>query len=187
MTLLPIINPVGSDFLKDFPAQNAVNMNLFDAYANSCLTTHPLKSYTPIFTVSTANPVIGTGGPAVLRAVYYEIFDQIYTWGEFRFGTTGASSGNGTWGMSLPFTAKANMSIGGNSGFMPIIGLGSIWCQGTAANRQPVTVHLRDTTTLQFTVKLNSGAAQRELTHNAPIAWAPQDGLNWFAHFQRLP
>lgn len=187
MTLITLLSPVGANFLKDFPAQNAVNCDRIDAYANSCLTSDPLKTYTPIFTASTANPTIGTGGPAVLRAYYYEIFDQIYTWGEFRFGTTGAFAGTGTWSMTLPFNALCNIGIGANIGLMPVIGAGSIWVQSTAANRQPVTVHLKSTSEMQFSVKLNSGAAQREITGNAPVAWAPQDGLHWYAHYQRLP
>jgi hypothetical protein len=184
--LLPLISPVGSNFLKDFPSQNAENMNLIDAYARASLTTHPLGGYTPTFTATTANPTIGTGGPAVLRAYYYEIFDQVYTWGEFRFGTAGAFAGTGTWAMSLPFPALSNMGFGVHVGLQPVAGVGSIWCQATPANRQSLTVHLANSNELRFSVRLNSGAAQREVQHNAPIAWAPQDGMDWFAHYQRV-
>ncbi len=188
MTLLPLIIPIGSNFIKDFPSQNAVNMNLIDAYANSCLTSDPLKGYTPVFTTASGGtPAVGTGGPAVNRAFYYEIFDQIYVFGEFRFGTTGANSGNGIWELTLPFAALNTTGIGANIGLMPVIGAGSIWCQATAANRQPITVHLASSTQMRFSVKLNSGAGSREIVHNGPIAWAPQDGINWYAHYQRLP
>lgn len=185
--ILPLQTPNGANFLKDWPAQNDVNCRLIDAYARASLTTHPLKSYTPIFrTLSGGAPTIGTGGPAVLRAFYYEIFDQVFSWGEFRFGTTAPSSGSGVWALSLPFPALNIIGIGANIGSMPIIGTGSIWCQATAGNRQPVAVHLSSTTEMQFSVRMNSGAAQREITNNAPIAWAPQDGLNWNAHYQRI-
>ncbi len=184
--LLPLITPAGSNFIKDFPSQNEVNVNLIDAYSRACLTSHALPSYIPIFSTPAGTPAVGTGGPAVLRAFYYEIFDQVHTWGEFRFGTSGANSGSGIWSMTLPFPALNTTGIGSDIGGMPVVGAGSIWCQATAANRQPVTVHLASTTTLRFSVKLNSGAAQREITHNAPIAWAPEDGLNWYAHYQRI-
>lgn len=158
--LLPLITPTGPNFLKDFPAQNDINMRLIDAYARASLTTHPLKVYTPIFRTVSGTPTIGTGGPAVLRAFYYEIFDQVYSWGEMRFGTTAPSSGVGTWSFSLPFPALNIIGIGGNIGQMPVIGTGSIWCQATTGNRQPVAVHLKSTTEIQFSVRINSGAAQ---------------------------
>jgi hypothetical protein len=184
--LLPLVTPVGSNFIKDFPNQNEVNVGLIDAYSRASLTTHPLPSYSPIFSTPAGSPAVGTGGPAVLRAFYYEIFDQVHVWGEFRFGTSGANSGSGIWSMSLPFPALNTTGIGSDIGARPVIGAGSIWCEVTPANRQPVTVHLASTTTLQFSVKLASGAAQREIVHNAPILWAPQDGLNWYACYQRI-
>lgn len=182
-----LITPAGSNFIKDFPAQNAVNLDAIDAYANASLITHPLKSFTPIFTATSANPVIGTGGPAVLRAFYYEIFDQIYMWGEFRFGTTSPSSGTGVWIMSLPFNAKSNIGVSTTLGSAPVIGNGSIWCNSTAANRQPVSVHLRSANSIMFGARINTSGASRELTGNFPIAWAPQDGMSWTARFQRAP
>lgn len=184
--LLPLITPTNTNFMKDFPAQNTVNCDLIDAYARACLTTHSLKPYIPIFKASVSDPVIGTGGGASLKAFYYEIFDQVYTWGEFRFGTSSPSSGSGIWSMSLPFPALNAIGIGSNSGTMPLIGTATIWCQATPANRQPANVHLKSSTEVQFSARLNSGAAQTELTHNAPIPWAPQDGLTWNASYQRI-
>lgn len=182
MTLLPLISPTGSNFMKDFPSQHAVNMNLMDAYVNSSLTSHPLKSYIPLFTATTTNPTLGTGSQ-ILRAVYYEIFDQIYTWGEFRFGTSGFNAGSGTWGMSLPFPAKSTIGNNSNSGLMQAIGVGSVWVNAVFNNIQPVTVHLRDSTTVQFTTRI--GLSAREVSNSHPVTWAVQDGITWFAHYQR--
>jgi hypothetical protein len=184
MTILPLISPNGSNFIKDFPAQHAVNMGLIDAYANSCLTSQPLKTYTPLLTASITNPTLGTG--AIMRGVYYEIFNQIYLWGEFRFGTSGSSSGVGTWGISLPFSANPSIATAGPSGQFQIIGAGTLWVQAVSANIQPINVHLRDSNNLQFTVKMNSGAGFRDLTSSTPVTWAAQDGLTWFAHYQRV-
>lgn len=182
-----LVTTQSSDFIKDFPAQWATNANAIDAYANSSLTTHGLKSYTPIFTATVSNPVIGTGGGAVLRAYYYEIFDQIYTWGEFRFGTSGPTSGSGIWIMSLPFAANTTISPSTVIGAAPIIGEGSVWCNLTAGNRQPMSVHLRSSTTMMFGGRINAGGASREFTNTFPIAWAVQDGLSWSARYQRAP
>ncbi len=185
--LLPLIDPLGSNFLKDFPAQNSVNLDLIDDYARASLTSHPLVPYTPVLTASVSNPIVGTGGPAVLRAFYYEIFDQVFLWGEFRFGTTGGSGGNGTWGMSLPFPVANLIGFGTNLASRPVIGSGSIWSNATPANRQPVTVQCRTATEIQFGIRINGATGQREVSHNNPFAWANSDGLNWYAHYQREP
>src|SRR5215213_3743947 len=112
--VLSLLTPTGPNFIKDFPAANVVNLDRIDDYAAPSLTTHPLQTYTPVLTAATANPVLGVGG--IIRGYFYEIFDQIYTWGEFRFGTSGISNGTSTWMVSLPFSAKANI------GFSTILG-----------------------------------------------------------------
>jgi hypothetical protein len=186
--LLPLNTPVGSDFIKDFPNQHAENMNLIDDYARACLTSDALGAYTPLLTATTTNPQIGTGGTAVLRGFYYEIFDQIHIWGEFRFGTGGGvSGGTGNYGISLPFPALNTTGIGANLGLQPVIGAASLWDDSTPANRQPATVHLRSTTEIGFSVKLNSGAGQREVSNNVPYAVAVSDGMSWYAYYQRMP
>jgi hypothetical protein len=184
---ISLITPVGSNFLKDFPSHNTVNLDRIDAYANASLISHPLKGYTPLFTAVTTNPVIGTGGSPVLRAFYYEIFDQIYTWGELRFGSSGASFGIGNWMMSLPFNAVSNVGFSTSTGNAPVIGTGMVYPFSTTATRQPVTVHLRTANTIMFGIRINSGAASRAITNVDPIAWAVSDGLSWNARFQRLP
>lgn len=187
MVAQPLITPLGSNFLKDFPSQHAVNMNLIDAYARACLTTHPLKTYDPQWLATTTNPTLGTGGIAVKRGFYYEIWDQIYTWGEVRFGTTGASGGTGNYSITLPFPAISNYSFGSNIGNQRIIGTGTLWDDSTPANRQPVSVHLKNSNEIAFSVKLNSGAGQREVSNTVPYAVAASDGISWNAFYQRVP
>jgi hypothetical protein len=185
--LLDLTTSVGSDFIKNFPAQNEVNLDKIDAYARACLITHPLKSYQPIFKASTDSPVIGTGGPAVLRGYYYEIFDQIFTWGEFRFGTSSSNAGNGSWYMSMPFPIFNVIGITSTFNNTPVIGTGSIWDNDTASTRQPVNLLAVDSNYVQFAPRLNSGATFREVRDNFPITWAAQDGMCWNAHYQRAP
>lgn len=185
--VLSLISPIGGNFLQDFPEQNSVNLDRIDAYANASLTSHPLKQYTPIFTAAGGGFTIGTGGPAVMRAFYYEIFDQIHLWGEFRFGTTSPNAGSGVWSATLPFNAKSLIGPSTTLGAAPVIGNGSIYCNSTANNRQGVTVHLRTANTIMFGARINAGGGGRELTGSFPIAWAPQDGMHWYARFQRDP
>src|SRR3954462_14655862 len=101
--VLALQTPTGPSFVKDWPAQNTVNCDLIDGYAGPCLTTNPLLDYVPVLTASVTDPTLGTGG--ILVGKYYKIFDQIYVWGEFRFGT-GATIGSGVYRISLPFRAK---------------------------------------------------------------------------------
>lgn len=186
--LLPLQTPIGSNFLKDFPAVHSVNNGLIDAYTGTPLTTHGLGTYTPQLKASTNNPTIGTGGIAVLRGFYYAIFDQVWTWGEFRFGTTGASGGTGLYSITLPFTVLSVVGIspGLSIGAQPVVGTGSVWSNATPANRQPVTTHLKSLTEIQFSVKMNSGAPSREVASNSPFGWSPSDGMVWNARYQRV-
>lgn len=183
--VLPLITPVGSNFLKDFVSQNAINCDLIDDYSGPSLITHPLQSWTPQLTAVTTNPTLGTGG--FNRGFFYEIFDQIYAWGEFRFGTAGTNAGSGIYSMSLPFTAKTIVGIGASLGKEPILGTGYIFNAASSTARTPVTVHLRTANTVAFGVQMNSGSANREVTQIQPNAWTINDGLTWFARFQRLP
>ena len=184
--VLPLITPVGSNFIKDFPSDNTVNMDLIDAYAAPSLTSHPLQTYTPILTAVTANPFMGTA--PVIRGFFYEIFDQIYTWGEFRFGATGSpTAGTGTWMMSLPFAAKSNVGINTIIGNTPVIGNALIWDDSSSTGRLPCTVHLRTNTQMMFGCQMNNSLSFREVNGTNPITWAPSDGISWSARYQRDP
>jgi hypothetical protein len=184
MSPLPLLTPAGANFLKDFPAQHAVDMDLIDAYTGQALTSHSLQTYTPLLEGTTGNPVLGTGG--LIRGFYYRIFDQIYTWGEFRFGTAGIDVGSGIYTITLPFAA--NLVNGSSTGFdfSPIIGSGSTYDDSSNAGRLPLTVHLRGTDKMQFGLRTNSGSANRELRSAGYTTWAVSDGVTWAARYQRL-
>lgn len=183
------LTPVGADFLKNWPGQNAVNCDRIDDYAGPCLTSHAIQNYVPALTADTTNPSLGTGGSLVGK--YYKIFDQIFTWGEFRFGS-GASIGSGVYRISLPFRARTLISV--NNPFdSPIpVGTGQVFDLSSAVDRQPVTVNLGSPDFLVFTVKMGVAAGTRGVTHNSPIIWsggvAPGgDGIMWYARYQREP
>ncbi len=184
MTTLSLVTPQGSNFIKDFPEQNAVNMDAIDAFAGPCLTTHGLQTFSPGLSGSLGvNPVLGTGGFS--RAFYYQVFNRIYMWGEFRFGTAGINAGGDIYLLSLPFNVDS--VIGANSGTLPIVGVGSVFDANSNAGRLPLTVHLRSPTSIQFNVRMNSGLSNRELRSSGYIVWDFNDGVSWSARFQRIP
>ena len=183
--ILNLQTPTGPNFIKDWPLQNAVNCDLEDAYAGPCLTSQPILDYVPALTASTTSPSLGTGGTLVGK--YYKIFDQVYVWGEFRFGS-GASVGSGIYRISLPFKAKTLIST--NNPFdSPIpVGTGQVFQVASDANRQAVMCLLGSPDFLVFSVRMGTAGASRGVSHNIPFGWSggsPGDGLMWSARYQR--
>lgn len=184
---LNLTGPISSNFMKDWPAQNGVNCDLIDNYAGPCKTIHAIPDYVPVLTASTTNPTLGTGGTLVGKV--YRIFDQVYTWGEFRFGS-GATVGSGIYRISLPFKAKTLIST--NNPFdSPIpCGNGIVFNVAADVNRQPVITQLGSPDFLVFSVKMGTAGASRGVSHNIPFAWSggsPGDGMMWHARYQRDP
>jgi hypothetical protein len=183
MPLPNLETPIGSNFLKDFPATNAVNLDDIDAYSGPSLITHNLQSWTPILTATTTNPTLGPDG--FIRGKFYQIFDQIFAWGEFRFGTSGTSEGVGDWLMTIPFPAFSKIGFSTNLGGAPIVGNGTTWKELSATGRMPITCHLRSSTQMFFGIRFNSGLGVRQVGQGSPAGWANQDGLNWYMQYQR--
>jgi hypothetical protein len=184
---LTLVSPNTSNFVKDFPGQNAVNCDRIDAAAGPiALRTSPLAvSFTPTLTADVTNPVLGTGG--FTKGWYYQIFDQIYLWAEFRFGTAGFSFGTGMYIMNLPFAANNLMGTSNTPGRAATIGDGALFDSSSSAGRLPLTVHLRNSNEVFFGVRMNSGLSQRELRESGYIAWATLDGVSFSCRYQRTP
>lgn len=181
--LLPLQAPVGSNFLKDFPQQNAVNCELIDAYAGPCLVSDAIQTYTPNLTASTTNPVQGTGGTLFGR--YYKIFDQIWTWGEFRFGAAGFNVGLGTYRISLPFPAKSLIAVG-NPYATPIpVGMGETFQVASVSGRMPLIANLGSPDYLIFSLKQAIGPLMTNAIPYTPVTGSPGDGFFWSARYQR--
>lgn len=185
--MLSLISPIGSDFMKDFPGQNVVNLDRIDAFANACLTNDTMQQYTPGLNATTTDPVLGTGG--FIRGLYYVIFDQVYVWAEFGFGTSGFSAGSGTYTMTLPFEmdltniSPTNTTMGSSN----VIGNGTAWDNDTTAGRQPLIVIPRTSTTVHFGNHNNIGAGSgRAVDHTGPVTWAASDGITWCGRYKRL-
>lgn len=183
--VLSLVDPLGSNFLKDWPGQNAVNCDQIDDFAGAqCLRTHLLGTYTPILSATTTAPTLGTGNN--ISGYYYKIFDQIWTWGHFRFGS-GFNAGSGVYTITLPFKAKTLIPITVNLGGTPIVGNANIWDDSSSGigGRQPASVQLRTDQTIMFGIRMNSGALAREVTNTVPFTWAVDDGIKWMARYQR--
>jgi len=179
--MVDLISPVGSDFLKNWPAQNAVNSDLLDEYAGP----YAIQAYTPVLSALTTPPVLGTTN-AFIVGFYYRLFDQIFTWGEFRFGT-GFNKGAGTYTISLPFEANSLISANTGAAGAPFIGEGQVYDDSTPGARQPVGVQLRTSTTIMFTTHHDTGLANRTVDgSDIPITWAALDSIQWTARYQRL-
>lgn len=182
--VLALITPAPSNFMKDFPGQNSINCDRIDAYAGPCLPAHGLQSYTPDLTTSGGTkPGLGTGG--FIRGFYYEIFDQIYTFGEFRFGSAGFTTALGVYMVSLPFDANALYPVGSLPGESTVIGNGSLFDSSSVAGSQPLTTQLRTATYMQFCHRMNSGLVVREVRDTGIITWAASDGISWSGSYQR--
>jgi hypothetical protein len=183
--VLSLITPAGSNFLKDFPAQNTINCNTIDAYANSCLTTHSLHLSNPVVSASITDPVLGVGGYS--KAYSYEIFDQVTMFGEVRFGSSGFSVGSGSYFLELPYIVNAVVPASTAFSLAPVIGVGSTYDQSSNAGRLPLTVQLRTTSSVRFGIRMNSGTGVRDLQSTGYTTWAANDGWSWTARFQRVP
>lgn len=183
--VLPLLTPIGSDFIKSFPGQNSINCGLIDSYANACLVGQPLQSFTPLLGATTTPPVLGTGG--INNAYFYRIMDQIYMWGEWRWGTAGTNFGTGIYTLTLPFSVAALMPVSSGFDSSPVVGTGRTFDTATNAGRLGLTVHLRTTSQLQFGVRINSGASNRELRETGYLTMANLDGVSWNARVKRVP
>ncbi len=178
---LDLINPLGNNFLKDFPGQNAVNLDQIDAQAGPCLATHPLRSFVPTLRATTTDPGLGTTG-AVNIAYYYRIWDHVYCWGYFLFGS-GFTTGIGTYYLEMPFEWDTTQGSGISTS--PVVGQGWIQDASSAAGRVPITVHQRETNRLMFGVALGALSVNRDVREaGSPITWAQGDGIIWNASFK---
>lgn len=180
MPLSPLASVASSDFIKNFPLVHGANMDKIDEWAGPSA----VQSYTPELTASGTNPTLGTGGFTAGR--FIEIFDFIFTWGEFRFGTAAHNQGSGTYEVSLPTPAATIAPPNTGSGGGPQIGISRVWDNSSGSTRTAHSVQLRTATRIMFSVRFDSGAGGRALGSNIPFAWDVSDGINWFAKYKRL-
>lgn len=188
MTIIDLVATAGSNFLKDWPEQNTINCDeIDDAAGPNSLVAHPLGTYTPVWTaLATPGSLATTPTSANAQGYYYMLFDMVYTWGYIRFGT-GFTVGTGTYTVTMPFKIKTNTTLSNNLAGTLSIGNAYIWDESAPAARQPAQVQARaDDISVMFSMRMGSGGATAEVTHNQPIAWAIDDGISWVVRYQRL-
>jgi len=180
--VLSLETPAGANFIKDWSSQNSDNCETIDAYAGP----YAIQTYIPILTAVTTPPVLGATG--VITGFYYRIFDQIYSWGEFKFNGAGSNKGAGTYIITLPFKAKTVFPPSDLSGEGPVIGNGMTYQASLASGRQPVIVQLRTVNSMMFNIKADTAFGTRAVSGtDTPFAWANGDGVKWFVKYQRDP
>ena len=183
--VLSLVSPVGANFIKDWSGQNTINCDLIDAYAGQSVIGFGLTGYTPSLSATTTAPTLGTGG--FIRGYYYRIWDQIYSWGEFRFGTTGMNVGNGNYGISLPLAADVGVvGASPNSGSGAAIGNGLLWDASANSGKRPLLVQLKDSVTIEFYHPVGD-AGLNHVYSGSPVTWTNGDGISWFVQYKRLP
>ena len=183
---IDLFSPVGANFIKDWVAQNINNCEIIDADAGPCLVGQALTAYTPQLSTNTGtNPVLGVGG--FIRGYYYRIWDQVYSWGEFRFGSSGTSLGSGSYLVSTPLPADVSIvGFATTPGFGSLIGDGLLWDQSTDSGKRPLVVQLRTANLIEFARPV--GDTGSELVNSgSPVTWTNQDGVSWAISYKRLP
>lgn len=180
---LSLFSPVGANFIKDWPAENTTNCNTIDTAAGPCLLAQPLTTYAPVLKSTTTDPILGVGG--IIRGFYYRVWDQIYSWGEFRFGSSGINIGSGPYIISLPVPADISL-VGATSfpGGASTVGNGLLWDNSTDAGKRPLVCQLRDDSNIQF--HHPTGDAGSELVNSgSPVTWTNSDGISWAIAYRR--
>lgn len=181
---LSLITPVGTNFIKDFPAQNAVNCDAIDAYAGQALPAQALTTYTPQLLGATTNPDLGTGGFA--HGYIYRIFDSVYVWGEIRFGTAAINIGSGNYSITLPEPANSSTPGDANVGRAHTLG-NALAVDNSSGVKEPLTLQLLSSTEARLLTRMTTGLGSSIAGSAIPFAWAVQDGILFNMRYKRAP
>jgi hypothetical protein len=139
-------------------------------------------SFSPVLTASTTNP---TGGTAfVQNGRYSRAGRTINASLRFRFGTSGAAAGSGTYRISLPVTAAISGTIN-----KPI---GSGYLYDSSSGQLSMALAYLDVTLagtdLQILSLTDSGGpgpgGTAVVTNSAPWTWANNDELNFYVTYE---
>lgn len=179
-----LVSPVGANFIKDWPAQNIINTDAIDSYAGNSLVGAALTPYTPQLHANVTDPNLGTGG--INQAFYYRIWDWVYAYGEFRFGSSGTNVGSGTYFISLPFPADTSIvGSGVIAGSGSIIGTGLIFDASTNSGKRPLVCQLRTSTDIEF-MRPTGDTGSEFANSGSPVTWTNGDGISWMVNYRRL-
>jgi hypothetical protein len=179
---LPLIDPIGGDFLKAWPGQNEHNLDLIDAKCGP----PGVLTYIPVLTAAVTNPNLGTTGE--IKGFYYLVLDFVFSWGYFKFGGSSINSGDSTYIVTLPFAADPIYIENSDAGNGFQLGNGIIYDDSSGTNRQPCVVQLRDSTHIFFNQYMEGTSSTRSVSGSSggiPIVWATGDYLTWQVRYKR--
>jgi hypothetical protein len=127
-----------------------------------------ITSYTPTFTTTGTQPVLGTGG--VIEGEYSLFNGKFCNYrGTFKYGTSGATIGTSQFLVSLPFTAGAGLAT-------LVSDVGACLARDNSGpGLYPGICYIAAGSTNMTFVAATGGL----MTNNTPFAWAVSDGLSW--------
>lgn len=141
------------------------------------------SSYTPTWSATSGTPAVGTGGS--LTGSYQQLDKTVHFELHLVLGTTGMSTGTGTWSFSLPVAAAAAPSGVGQKGFV----LGGYYEDfGTRAYASPGgRLKTSSTTAFELTYSLDSSTnpgSSNTIGATAPFTWGSSDYLSIFGSYK---
>jgi hypothetical protein len=129
-------------------------------------------TYVPVLTATNTNPNLGNGN---ISGYYTKIGRTVHVQGSLSFGSSGVSTGDGQYYISLP--------IAGAAGYNAI---GTCWLYDSSAGAGYIVLaaDYRDTNRTSFNMYQGAGGAGINVAHNGPFAWAASDQIRWHVTYQ---
>jgi hypothetical protein len=169
------IDPVSTELARNWPAQNAHNLDFFDTATGSPL----VQTYNPSLSGTVTSPNLGAGGTAT--GTYFRLLDVVWVWVDFIFSGAGVDEGEGLYVVNLPVPANLSLAIIDNAGRGTIIGSGQLFDSSASSNRQTCAVQLREQSQVYFPREALN--ATRVIDHDTPFVWADSDRLSFSARY----
>lgn len=139
------------------------------------------SSYTPTWTATSGTPAVGTGGS--LTGSYVQLGKAVFFRLNLVLGSTGLSTGSGTWQFSLPAAHVAPPSGVGNHGLL----VNGYYEDLATRAYGPILARLAASSTTLFEVlhwQVSSNATASLLAFNDPFTWGTGDYLSLYGTYQ---
>ncbi|WP_166345139.1 hypothetical protein [Phytoactinopolyspora limicola] len=136
-----------------------------------------VHEYLPVLQATGTNPFLGSG--SVQEGRWVRTLDGwITAWARIRFGTSGVSSGSGTYLITLPTPVSSVMTAG-------LVGLGNVVGEGSIRDELPVSAFRGVRASIQSLTAGPGGVGRVQLaqpasgavTSASPWTWSTQDAL----------
>lgn len=150
----------------------AIAAGAFVDAADLAATQTAWTSYTPTWSGTTTNPVIGNGS---ITAAYKQVGKTVWYRGQIVFGST-TTFGSGTWELTWPVTPTSLANT--NGGF-----IGPAYVLDNSSGATWSAVILSSSTT-KLRIAVTNAAATGVLTNSAPTTWAVSDRFSWIIVYE---